>query len=58
MCAKFRGLISQKRRGHVDLCAVNVQKLRPLIVIGFSVDSIFGVTDDSILVLRNQFFEY
>ena len=43
-------VISQKRRGHLDFCALNVQKSRfPLVILrllGFSVDSILGVKRD------------
>ena len=48
--------MSRKPRGHLDLCAVNVRKLRSSHV--FSVDSILGVKYDLILVVRSQFFEY
>ena len=33
VCVKFRVNLPQKRRRHLDLCAVNVQKLRLRIVI-------------------------
>ena len=34
-CAKLQGLISQKRRGHLDFSAVNVQKSRLRLVIAW-----------------------
>ena len=51
--------MSQKRRGHLDLYAVNLQKVRFRIVIAWFQCSLdFGVKCGLLLVLRSQFFEY
>ncbi|CAM9525422.1 unnamed protein product [Laminaria digitata] len=56
---KNSGSISQKRRGHVDFCAVNVQKLRHrLVSTWFQCRFDFGRHYDLVLVLRSQFFEH
>ena len=57
--AKCQRLFSQKRRGHLALCAVHVQKLRLRIgITWFQCSFDFGRKYDLILVLRSQFFEY
>ena len=53
------GFISQKRRRHLDFCAVKCKNHGlASYLLGFSVYSISGVQFDLILVLRSQFFEY
>ena len=51
--------VSQKRRGHLDFCAVKGKNhVLASYLLDFSVYSISGVKFDLILVLRSQFFEY
>ena len=58
MC-KIPGSNSQKRRGHLDFCAVKC-KNRGLAsqLLRFSVYSILSVKNDLIVVLRSQFFDF
>ena len=56
---KISGSNSQKRRGHLDFCAVKCKNHDlALRLLGFSIYSIWGVKFDLILILRSQFFEF
>ena len=55
----FQGLICQKQRGQFEFCAVKCKNHGfASQLLGFSVDSIFGVRCYLISVLRSQPFEY
>ena len=58
MC-KISGSNSQKRRGHLDCCAVKCKNHGlASYSLDFSIYSILGVKLDLVLVLRSKFFDF